>query len=124
MDLDLLNMLSNLTPYGFYEPSKQMVTVHFFSTEHKKPDIIAYLKRDMSWDVREITCEKATLLSDHEEIVVTHKPLSIQAKDSDFDKFTRNVLLAAGRETYGKDATLEECNKMFRVLKDNSYLEN
>src|SRR5271169_1594958 len=121
MDLDLLNMLSNLTPYGFYEPCKQMVTVHFFSTTHNKPDIIAYLLHDMSWDVREITCEEAVLLSDHEQIVVSHKPLGIQAQDSDFDKFVRNVLLAAGKQAYGEKAVLEDENRMFRVLKDNTY---
>ena len=123
MDLDLLNMLSGLTPYGFYEPFKQMVTVHFFSSAHDKPDIIAYLQHDMAWDVREITCEESILLSDHEQIIVSHKLLGIQAKNSDFDKFVRSVLAAAGKEAYGKDAILEDSNKMFRVLKDNTYQE-
>ena len=125
MGIELLNKLSKLTFYGFYDPSKGIVTVHFFNQqEPDKPDIIAYLNKDMSWDVREITDEQSTLYDDREEVVIKHKPIGIEQSGSDFDKFVRVGLDALGKQMHGEDAVLEEKDRMFRILKNNSYKDN
>ena len=127
MDTELFNRIADLTPYGFYEPCKGMVTVHFFNSESEKPDIMAYLKDDMSWDVREIVSEDSRLVDQEflgEVITIVHKHLGVYPKDSDFDKLVRSVLQKAGEHTFGKDVVLEDKNKLFRILKNNSYQEN
>jgi len=125
MNIDLLNKLSKLAFYGFFDPSKGLVTVHFFNEqESKKSDIIAYLRRDMAWDVREITDEKSVLYEDREIVTISHNKLSIEAHDSDFDKFVRVGLKSLGKEMYGEDAILEDKDIAFRILTDNSYKDN
>jgi hypothetical protein len=125
MNLDLVNKLAKLTFYGFYDPSKGLVTVHFFNEqEQDRPDIIAYLHRDMSWDVREITAEKSTLYDDYEEVIISHKKISIEPHGSDFDKIVRSGLEAFGKQMHGDDVVLEEKDRMFRVLKNNDYKDN
>lgn len=120
MDMELLNKLSNLTLYGYYEPSRDMVMVHFFNKDEDKSDVIAYLKRDMSWDVREIVGEKSQLFDDKETIEISHSKLGIYNKDSKFDQFVRNALLKvfSGQDD---ERPLRERNKMFRILEDNRY---
>jgi len=121
MELNLLSKISKLTFYGYYDPSKKAVTVHFFNESEKKQDIIAYLKKDMSWDVREIVSETSTLESDSEHIVIVHNPLGIYEQGGDFDRFIREGLLRMGQGTHGEDAKLTEKDPMFVVLEDNSY---
>ena len=120
MDIELVNRLSNLTLYGYYEPSKDMVIVHFFNKDEDKSDVIAYLKRDMSWDVREIVSEKSQLLPDKELVEITHSSLGVHNKESKFDQFVRNALLKmfSGQQD---ETPLREKNKMFRILEDNRY---
>ncbi len=124
MDLELLNKLSKLTFCGFYDPSKKMVTVHFFNEQENKADIIAYLKSDMSWDVREITDEISVLEDDCEKVIIKHNRLGNQEKGSNFDKFVRVGLVEMAKQTHGENVDLEQRDKMFRILNNNTYKEN
>lgn len=120
-DLSVLEKLSNLTFCGFYDSSKQIITIHFFNKDCEKPDIMAYLNKDMSWDVREVLEENSILYKDCEIITITHKVLSREEKDSVFDKFVRKGLISMAEQTYGKDANLIEKDKIFEVLFNNTY---
>lgn len=125
MNLELLNKLSRLSFYGFFDPSKGVITVHFFNEqEENRADVIAYLRRDMSWDVREIIDEKAVLYDDKEVVTISQKKIGIEKHDSDFDKFVQIGLRALGKQKYGEEAILEDKDIMFRILTDNSYKDN
>jgi len=121
MKPELLNKLSNLTFYGFYDPSKGMVTVHFFNEQNDKPDIIAYLKKDMSWDIREIISEVSCLYENAETITINHKRLSTEESGSSFDEFIRLGLEKMAREVHGDDANLADLDHLFKVLENNGY---
>lgn len=123
MDTKLLNKLSGLTFYGFYDPSKSMVTVHFFNEANDKPDMIAYLRNDMSWDVREIVEETSELQSDREIVTILHKLLGIEGPGSQFDDFVRLGVTKVAQEVYGNDVNLAEKDMVFRVFDNNSYDE-
>ena len=116
MDLELMNMLSGLDLYGYYEPSKEMVVAHFFGQGSAKPNVIAFLGRDLSWDVREITGEKSKLYNNREIVIIEHRPISIQPHGSQFDELVRKGLESMARQQYGEDAILEEKDPMFGVL--------
>jgi len=121
MDTKILNKLSELIFCGFYDPSKQMVTVHFFNETNNKPDIIAYLLKDMTWDVREIVDEVSELQNDKEIITIHHKLLGIEDCDSQFNSFVRLGVTKFAQSVHGDDANLLEKDIMFRIFEDNSY---
>ena len=121
MEIALLNKLSDLTFYGFFDPSKGMVTVHFFNEANNKPDVIAYLREDMSWDVREIVDEQSELHSDKEVVTILHEPLGIEEHGSQFDEFVRLGVTKLGEEIHGADVNLPETDIVFRVFENNSY---
>jgi hypothetical protein len=120
MNLETVNKISGLDLYVFFNPSSKIVTAHFFSSDGVKPNIMAYLKRDMSWDVREIIEETSTLEDDQEVIVVRHKILGIENKDGDFDKFIR----------VGVEKLIEllpgnpDLTRAAEILKQNSYRDD
>lgn len=116
MDIELLNKITKLTFYGYYDPSKNQVAIHFFNQQETKPDVIAFLNRDMSWDIREIISETSVLYDDKEIITVEHKKICTQQKDSDFDKFVRVGLKEMALQIYGEEAKLEEKDKTFVIL--------
>lgn len=118
---ELLSKISNLIPYGYYDKSKDMITVHFFSKDGDKADIMAYLKRNMSWDIREVVEEKATLLWDREVVEIIHSSLGVCEKDSRFDKMIRSMLFKIEAENSEDTRPFRERNKMFRILEDNKY---
>ncbi|MFA5024259.1 MAG: hypothetical protein WC523_04845 [Patescibacteria group bacterium] len=97
-----------------------MVCVHFFNQKESKPNLIAFLNRDMSWDLREIVSEVSILYDDKEVITVEHKALETQKKDSDFDKLIRSSLIESAKRTHGEDADLEKEDFMFSIL-NNGY---
>lgn len=121
MNTQLLNRLSNLNFYGFYDPSKELITVHFFSEKENKPDIIAYLMNDMSWDVREIVEEQSVLYDNKEVVTILHEPLGVENSGEAFDEFIRLGLTKMAIEMHGEDAKLPEVDIVFRVFKNNSY---
>ncbi|KKM66238.1 hypothetical protein LCGC14_1483200 [marine sediment metagenome] len=121
MNIQLLNRISNLNFYGFYDPSKELVTVHFFNEKENKPDVIAYLRHDMSWDVREIVKEQSILYDNKEVITILHKPLGIESTGEAFDEFIRLGLTKMAIEMHGEDTKLSEVDIVFMVFKNNSY---
>jgi hypothetical protein len=118
---EIFNKISKLTFYGFYDPSKGMVTVHFFNEEESKSDIIAYLNSDMSWDVREIISETSMLYGNCEIVTIKHNVLGIQKHGDTFDKFVRTGLKKMAEKVHGEDIDLAEKDKMFKILFSNSY---
>ncbi len=121
MNTALFNKLSNLTFYGFYDPSKKLVTVHFFNQRNNKADIIAYLMPSMSWDIREIVEESSTLYPDCEVVTIMHKCIGTEEHDSPFDEFVRLGLKKMAEEVHGKDINLAEVDLMFEILEKNEY---
>lgn len=121
MDTQLLNKLSNLTFCGFYDPSKELITVHFFNETENKPDIIAYLKHDMSWDVREIIEECSKLYDNKEVITILHKLLSIEETGGKFDEFVRLGLTKMAEKAHGEDVKLSEVDVIFKIFDNNGY---
>lgn len=121
MTPDLFNRLANLSFYGYLEPFKKIVTVHFFNEKEDKPDVIAYLKPDMSWDVREITSEESTLSDTAEVITVHHKRISTEPKDSPFDEFVRLGLKKMAEQVHGEEVNLAKIDPVFEVLENDSY---
>jgi len=123
MDMDLMNRISTLNFHGYYDPSKNMVAVHFYDQQYLKLDLIAFLNRDLSWDLREIVSESSQLTNDGEIINVKHNLVSILPKDSDFDKFVRVGLESMAKEIHGKDVDLEQKDKIFSIL-NKGYKED
>ena len=121
MEMELVNKIADLAFYGFLNPSSNIVTVHFFNEENDKADIIAYLKRDMSWDVREVVEEITTLGDDRETVVIMHNPLGIEPADGDFDKLVRSGLERMGHEIHGEEVKLQDVDPMFYILDNDSY---
>jgi len=121
MNTELLNKISKLAFYGFYDPSKNIITVHFFNEQENKSDVIAYLLNDMSWDVREITNETSTLHNDHESITIFHNCLGLEKINSQFDTFVRLGLEKMAKEVHGEDADLTKIDIMFEIFKKNEY---
>jgi len=118
---EILNRLTNLVPHGYYDVSKDMVVVHFFSDGGNKSDVMAYLKRDMTWDVREVASEKSTLLWDRESIEILHNPIAICEKGGKFDKTLRDLLFKIEAQNTTDKRPFRERNKLFQILEDNKY---
>ena len=58
MDLDILSKITELSCLGWLDPSNGHITVSFFNNlKDDKPDMVAYLNQDMSWDLREVLGE-------------------------------------------------------------------
>ena len=120
MKEDFISRISNLTLFGYYDISKDLVVVHFFNKDEDKPDVVAFLKRNMSWDVREITGEKATLFPDKEIVEITYNQIDTFDKGSKFDQMIRNSLTKMVSQSE-HNMPLREQNKMFRILEDCKY---
>jgi hypothetical protein len=121
MSVNIFDRISGLTFYGFYDPSKDMITVHFFNEDNSKPDIMAFLRKDMSWDVREILSEKSELTFDKEVVTIEHTPLCKYPPGSDFDKFVRKGLAEMAKQAEEKKNNLIKNDYMLHVLEKNSY---
>jgi hypothetical protein len=107
--------------YGFYDPSKDIITVHFFNEEQSKPDVIAFLNRNMTWDVREIVGEKSELFDDKEVVTITHKKIVECEHGGDFDKFVRKGINEMTREAKEKGLDYTDSDKMLKILEYNNY---
>lgn len=104
MDIDLVEKISNLAFAGYYNPDLDMVVIHFFNKNSNKNDIIAYLRHNLNWDVREIVDEVTELdaLAPQfigENITITHEAVGTYQPQSNFDVFIRNAI----KEMYNND---------------------
>ena len=68
MEIEILNMISSASINGYYEPSLGLIVVWFHNIDNDKPDLVAYLQHDMSWDLRRVLEEKSTL-HENKEII-------------------------------------------------------
>lgn len=103
MNTELLNKLGSLCIYAFYDKSKEMLTVHFINDEENKPDLMAYMLFNKSWDLREVIEEKATLKEDREVIEILHNPVGVFEKGSSFDQMVRKAVLEMAKVEENKD---------------------
>lgn len=121
MNTKLFNKISNLAFHGFYDPSKKLVTVHFFNERENKSDIIAYLLPSMTWDIREIINESSTLYPDCEVVTISHKCIGIENYGSPFDEFVRLGLEKLAKKVHGESVNLSQIDPMFEILETNEY---
>lgn len=119
--IELLNKISNLSFHGFYDPSKDKITVHFFNETEKKNDIIAFLNRNMTWDVREIVKESSELFDDKEVIIIDHLKICTCEHNGDFDKFVRKGLIEMSKQIEEGGINYFNTDIMLKILEYNNY---
>jgi hypothetical protein len=122
MEVEVLNMISEASINGYYEPSLGLVVVWFHNMKEDKPDLVAYLMHGMNWDLREVTEEKSTLEVDREIIEIIHKPIEVFAKDSSFDQTIRKVLNQVIEHSLKESEEQSPRLEMMKIVLDsNSY---
>lgn len=111
MTIDIIQKLSNLSLLTYFDKSFNMLCVHFFGKDDK-PDLMAYLMSNYSWDLREVLSEKAELFDDCESIKITQKRLGVFEANSKFDLFVRNSLFEIlNNENLKEDKDVKEILK-------------
>jgi hypothetical protein len=122
VEIEILNMISNASINGYYDPSLGLVVVWFHNVKDDKPDLVAYLMPGMNWDLREVVSEESELFVDEEVIKIKHSPIEVFEKDSSFDQTVRKILNQvidhSSKEGGGQSPRLE---MMKVVLDNNSY---
>jgi len=121
MEVEILNMISDASINGYYDPSLSLVVVWFHNTGDDKPDLVAYLLPSMHWDLRKVTSEKSTLHDDKEVIEINHEVVDKFEKDSSFDQMVRKVLNQVVDHAIGEGAQSPRLEMMKIVLDSNSY---
>ena len=91
MDNELLDKLTGLTLLGYYDTDLKLLCVHFFG-DQQKHDLVAYLKHDLTWDLREVLSESVQLFDDHSTVQIQHSRLGTYAAGTGFDRFIRQAL--------------------------------
>lgn len=117
---EILGKISNLNITGYYDQSNGFVVVWFHSAISNKADIVAYLKQDMSWDVREVVSEVSHIGPCSETVEIKHNLLGLFEKDSDFDTMIRKMFIKA-TEKLGDQDTPKPILMMKEILERNSY---
>lgn len=92
MDAELLNRLGALQLYAFFDESKNMLTIHFINEEENKPDLMAYMLFNKSWDVREVINETSQLTDDKDIVEIHQNRVGIFEQDSSFDKLVKKAI--------------------------------
>ena len=121
MEVELINKMSDLTFGCYFNESLDMIVTHFFNKDIDKPDLIAYLKHDMSWDVREIV-DEVSELDDYdgihgETITITHEQLGIYDKNSSFSSFMKKSI----QQMSENEGVVAISERIMEVLENNSY---
>lgn len=116
---DIISKISELNLNGYYDHSNGHVTVWFHNNTTDKNDVVAYLKANMSWDVREVVAEQSEILTNKEVITITHKPLSIEEPGSTFDSLVRKMIDSMIEND--DNEIPESITKMKEILDNNSY---
>jgi hypothetical protein len=91
MTKELVDKLTNLSVLGYYDKDLKMLCAHFFGDEAKH-DLIAYLKPDLTWDLREVLSERTELTDIGATVSITHASLGQFEAGSKFDYFIRATL--------------------------------
>ncbi len=116
---EIISKISELNINGYFDHSNGYVVVWFHSNASDKPDIVAYLNANMSWDIREVLSEESVLTSDQETVIIKHKPISTEDSGSIFDLVVRKMLKGLIDAEKGK--LPPSISKMKEVLDKNSY---
>lgn len=115
---NILSKISELNISGYYDVSNGYVVIWMFNSVKSKPDIVAYLQQDMSWDVREVAREVSKIYKDREEVIVYHTSLGEYETGSEFDIVVRKML----DEVIKNSKEIPDAvKKMDEILKRNSY---
>jgi len=120
MEIEILNMISSASINGYYEPSLELIVVWFHNIDNDKPDLVAYLQHDMSWDLRKVIEEKSTLLEDKEVIEICHETVGKFEKDSRFDDTVRSILSQIIDHPISEDAA-PKIEMMKMILDSGTY---
>ena len=122
MEIKILNMISNASINGYYDPSLGLVVVWFHNIDNNKPDLVAYLQHNMTWDLRKVIEEKSTLHDAKEVIEITHELIGKFKKDSTFDDTVRSVLDQVIDHSISlEDETSPRLEMMKMILDTNTY---
>lgn len=124
MEIDILNIISQASINGYYDPSLDLIVVWFYNIDNRS-DLVAYLLSDMSWDLREIVDEKSSLYDNKEIVEIIHKPIKKFEKNSVFDKTIRKVLGQIIEHIPEEDENKSlELKMMKTILNNNNYTQN
>ena len=127
MDKEFAARLSNLGVIGYYDASCGMVIAYFYNPDENKKDIVAYLLKDMTWDVREIIDERVLVTKDQEIAYVSHEPLCKFKMGSNFDKFIRGAVEKSFVDRMGdeidENTDLTKLEATFAIFENNRYPE-
>lgn len=116
---ELISNISELNVNGYFDETNGYVTVWFHNNMIDKPDVVAYLKADMCWDVREVISETSAVKKDCEVITVKHNVLGVREQGSTFDVLVRKMLAA---QVENEDQQIpESVLKMKEILDNNAY---
>lgn len=115
-----MNKIANSELNGYYDQSLEMIVVYFHKTDDGR-DLVAYLNKNMSWDLREISKESSTLYNDHEEVIIDHNSLGHYAMGTDLDNAIRTVLKNVVAHLKENNKSDDNTKLIEKVLANNSY---
>lgn len=121
MKVKIINLLTDASINGYYDPSIGLVVVWFHKTNQEEQDAVAYLQKDMTWDLRTIKSEKSILYPDKEVIEVQHNPVDIFKPGSDFDVSIRKMLDQLMEHAKNENGSSPGLDIMEIVLSENDY---
>ena len=98
-----------------------LIVVWFHKSDKDDRDAVAYLKEDMSWDLRTIVSEKSTLYDDKEIIEVQHEAIDTFKSGSDFDITLRKMLDQLMEYAKKENGSSPGLDIMEIVLKEKDY---
>ena len=120
METKILNMISNASINGYYDPSLKLVVVWFHNIEDEA-DLVAYLQKDMTWDLRKVKKESSCLYEDKEIVEVLHENIDKFKPDSEFDQVVRKVLNQLIDHSLKENVQSPRLEMMKIVLDNNNY---
>lgn len=116
MTKEIVEKMAGLSLLGYYDTSLNLVRVQFFG-DNKKNDLVAYLLRDLTWELREVISETVELHEDGEKIEVKHVKLGMFEKGGQFDDFVRkSILNLRDNEGVKDDRAIEVLENGYEVL--------
>ena len=120
MDVELLNMIAGASVNGYYDPSLGLVVVWFHNNDNRA-DIVSYLLKDMTWDVRKVITEESTLTENKEIVEIHHELIDIFDANSKFDNTIRSLLKQMTDQIDENSKSLDELASMRIILENNTY---
>jgi hypothetical protein len=120
MELEILNMISNASINGYYDPSLGSIVVWFHNIDGEKEDLVAYLEDNMTWDLRKVVGEHSQLYDDREVIEINHELIEKFEKDSRFDTTVRNVLNQTIDHAMNEDKIISPKLEMMKIILDSN----